>query len=803
MKVTKHFAAIPLAAIALLTSCDESMFSGSQTEAGTGTIVPIVSYDATVNGASGTRAVTEYTDITVKDLTLTLTYSETGETSTFAYNDFPTDKGFAVGKYKLTASYGDSEEEGFEKPAVYGETDFTVNEGKSTTVSLTAVPSKAMVGITFDDSALNYFTALEASLHSVGGQTVAYSTDETRYAYLIPGEVTLDVTFTKPNGQGATMEVAKFNTVAQHRYTVGIKLGDETGTGVGELGLTITFDETLEKEDVTVDISDEVLNAPAPEVTLSGVAEGETISMIVGSTLEEPVRIDIKSQSGIKSAVLTTTGKSTSLPTGWPAEIDLVTASDADQQTLTSLGFKNIGIFGKTELAHLAAFELTDVINNLPATAQDVDPVTFSLKVTDNNGKVASEKPLTFYVKIDDIELTIENIDGEVYNGQETVNVLAHFNGTNLASILKVSYLPNSGVYKETMISNIQQQSDDTESYIVSVVIPDDAQIPVKLKFNALNMSAVDLEIPTGTLPTVTVNENDVFAKSAWATVNSEADREATIEVSTNGTTYASANVTIEDGDYHVTGLTPGTTYYVRSKVGALPSEPVLMKTETATQIPGSDMESWSEQNSISKGACTWHYNNPSDPWYGSNSTSYQNVASTSYRSGTSAVGMSTDVHGNSYSAYIRTTGSRSTGYYNTPDNVYKGEMTLGDNNSGYTLTSRPSAVSFWYKYTAYKSGDQGLVEITVTNGENGVISFTKNLDPTDTFTQITTPVYTYSKGAAENVKIKIRFVSTATDSYLSSDCTNTVSKNLLSVGSELDAFIGSTLLIDDIELVY
>ena len=813
MKLTKQFAAIALAPLAMLASCDESMFSGDQTSAGTGTILPTVNYDATVLGAPGTRAVTEFTDITVNDLTLTLTNTDKGETQTYAYADFPTDKGFAVGKYKLVASYGDPEEEGFEKPAVYGEAEFTVNEGKSTYVSLTAAPSKAMVGVQFDSSALNYFTELKASLHSVGGQTLEYATSESRYAYLKAGEVTLDVTFTKPNGQGATMEVAKFNTVAQHRYTVGVKLGggDGTGSGVGDVEtITITFDETLEKEDVTVDISDEVINAPAPEVVLSGATAGETISMIVASSLAEPVRFDIKARAGIKSAVLTTTGNSAGLPAGWPAEIDLVSATAEQQQNLVNLGFKNIGVFGKDEAAHLAAFELTDVINkHLPATAQAADPVTFALKVTDKNGKVASEEPVSFNVKIDNIELTMSTIDDEVYSGQESVKVLADFNGTDLESILSVSYLAATGMYKATTISKIEQQADDNKKYVVSIVVPTDAKLPVSLRVNALNLPAVDLVIPTA--PTVTVIENDVFAKSAWVAVTGHgydvASGVISVEVSTDGNSYTEAQGTQEGSEFHLTDLTPGTAYYVRAKFGNLVSAPVSMTTETAAQIPGSDMESWTAQSKHLSTLwldCTWDYNDPREPWYGSNNTSFSKATYQSYRSGTDAVGKTEGINSSSTAAYIRTTGAATKSTDTTAgDGVWAGELWLGENKSGYELTSRPSAISFWYKYTAFNEGDKGLVEFTLMCGTKEIGKFTQELNATDSFTKITTPTYAYDRGSDKNVTISARFCSSATNDYLNKNGVNNLSSAGIMAGSRSDEFIGSVLVVDDIELVY
>lgn len=805
MKPINQFVAIAMVPMIMLTSCDESMFSGDQTSAGIGTIMPSVTYDATVKGAPGTRAVTEYSDITVNDLLLTLTHTDKGETTTYAYSEFPTDKGFAVGKYKMSASYGDPEEEGFEKPAVYGEVEFTVNEGKSTHVTLTAVPSKAMVGVEFDQSALDYFTDLKASLHSVGGQTIEYATTESRYAYLKPGEVTLDVTFTKPNGNGATMEVAKFNTVAQHRYKVSVKLGGgENGSGVGEVeSITITFDETLTQDDVTVDISDEVLNAPAPEVTLSGVNAGETISMISGDVLAEDVRFDIKSRSGIKSAVLTTTGNKAGIPEGWPTEIDLVSATAEQQQALTNLGFKNIGVFGKAKAAHLAAFDLKDFINNyLPSTAQNSDAVTFSLKVTDINGKTASDEPLSFSVKKDNIELTVETISGEVYSGQESVNVLAHFNGTTLASILKASYLAATGMYKETTISNITQKAEDKESYVVSIKVPSDAKIPVKLRVSASNQTAFDLEIPTGTRPTVTVNENDVFAKSAWVSVGSAVDGNVSVEVSTDGKSYVAAQSALDGEDYKIGGLTPGTQYYVRSKIGALPSDAVTMTTEVAAQIPNSDMEQWTTDKE-SSGFNSWTKYTPAS-WGTLNDWTFASKGSTCIRTAAVSIQSSSDCHQGNSAAVIRTVGWGVATTLNTTCNNYAaGALFLGSHGAtadsgsyGIDFASRPLAMKFWCKFSKHIDGESGVAEIELLDKDGQRIAYGSLNPDNDSYEQKTINL-TYVRHSAKATTLKVMFKSNSKSSLGKSDVSS------YNGGNTSTQPTGSLLYVDDIELVY
>ncbi|MCM1310272.1 MAG: DUF4493 domain-containing protein [Bacteroides sp.] len=800
-----------IAALGLLASCDEGMDLGDMT----GTILPDVKYDATVKGAPSARSnVSEFDQIKVEDLTLTLTSADGKHSEEFSAGNFPSDRGFAVGKYTLTASYGDADDEGFEKPAVYGETQLTVSEGKATRVELTAVPSKAMVGIVYDEAALNYFTELKASLHSVGGQTIEYSTSESRFAYLKPGEVTLDVTFTKPNGKGGTLEVAKFDAEAQHRYTLGIKLG---GDGAGEVsGLTVTFDETLTREDITVDISDELLSVPAPEVELSGVQPGETINQVSGSPLTTPVRVDIKARGGIKSAVLTTRGNDINLPEGWPTEIDLAAANASQQTLLESFGFKNIGIFNNP--GHLAAFELTEVINSLPSTAAGIAPITFELKVTDKNGKVASEEPLAFSVKVDDLSLTMEGIEGAAYDGAGSVDVLVKYNGTaDLTGLLQVKYLATSGQFKSTAISNVAAKEGQEGAYVVTIAVPADAQIPVVIVGNVGALTTDEVTVPAAPAPVVAVADNDVFAKQLYASISTEGysldGKEVTAEVATfNSATnsyanFSKATASLSGTDLHVSGLTPSTKHKIRVKVGALISNEVEITTEAAAQIPGADMESWTPQNFYGHlGAWTVSrdYNNPNEPWFGSNGTSFSKATYQSYRSCIDAVGMSDGHISGSTAAFVRTVGVETKTISKTPSSVWAGELTLGEDNTGYSLQSRPSAITFWYTYSDYDNqGDKGLAEITVTCNDVTVCEFSKQLDPTATFTKVTTPDFNYAGSNGKSIKVNIKFRSTATDNFLTSNNVNGLSSGGLGSGSASDAFLGSTLVVDDVELVY
>lgn len=809
MNQTKLTSLGALAALALLAACDEGMDFGDMT----GTIFPTVRYDATVVGAPGSRSVKEFSDLTVEDLTLTLTSADGKLSEEFSAAAFPVDRGFAIGKYTMTASYGDINDEGFEKPAVFGQAEFTVSEGKASQVALTAKPSKAMVSIAYDESLLNYMTSFSASLHSAGGQTISYSADETRYAYLKPGEITVDVTFTKPNGKGGTLEAAKFTAEAQHRYTLTVKLG---GGGAGEVSsLEIDFDETLEQETVDLDISDEILMIPAPEITLSGVLPGETLSLVQGSRLAEPLRVDINARGGIASAVLTTTGNSVNIPAEWPTEIDLAKASASEQETLKSFGFKNIGIFNNP--GHLAAFDLSAVIEKFPATDENAEPVTFALKVTDNNGKVASEEPLTFNVKIDKLALDLEAIEGYAYAGEETADVLVSYNGNrDIREAVTINYLATSGGMKPTEIVSVETYSRSSQIYQVSVKIHDDAQMPLILQAQTGDITTDDVEVPQATVPVVTCNENDVFAKNAWVKVSSEdydvATKQIAIEVKETNGKFVKVSGNQNGEEFHITGgLKPGTTYLLRAKLGALVSEAITITTEAAEQIPGGDMEEWGECPVTKKGSYSWTNYSLISPWAGFNNMTLSVTTERCQRSGGETLLRTDDNHSGNNAAIVRTVGWNASMATKQPSVQTAGELFLGtfsysgntpNPTYGTTFSSRPTALTFWYKYSEYKAGEKGLAEIKVLDAEGNVLGEgSATYGKQDSYVQATIPVIYTSARMAKAASIQVKFCSA--DGAVNSTNVPKLSTGALDISGWGQRCDGASFYIDDVELVY
>lgn len=789
---------VSAAALLLLAGCDESMFEG----AGTGSIAPFVTYDATVVGARGAGSRAEFSDLTVEDLTLSLTKADGSFSAEFPYGEFPQSQSFTVGKYTMTATYGDPSKEGFEAPAVFGSAEFTVNEGKTARVDLVAKPSKAMVGIKFDESLLDYMSELTASVRTAYN-TIAYAIDETRCVYTQPGQVAVDVTFTKPNGVKGELEAVSFQAEAQNRYNITVKLG---GNGAGSVeGISVVYEDATTEETVDLDISDEVLSIPAPEITISGAENGEVLSTVEGSALGSNPSMKIKAKGTIKSALLATTGNITEK--GWPEQIDLATASASQLATLETMGLKGATTFRNG--SKLAIIDFADVAKNIDPTAENAEPTMFSLTITDANGKVS--EPVGFGIKVDRLILTLSAIEGVEYKGGETVDVQMEYNGLEpLENVVKVQYLGESGTFHDTTIAKVVAASRATGLYTVSIVVPENAQHPLVFKASAGSVVTDEIEVPAAETPVLAISDNDVFARQLWASLSGNfdfANMPVQLKVSTDGVNFVKATGTLSGADYHITGgLSPATTYKVRAEVGDYISNAVTVTTEAAPQLENGNFDEWTSEK-ISQGAFQkdrWTKWTPAGPWATLNDLTLSKLSSTAVRSGAESTLADTGAHGGAYCAAVRTVGYGAATTFSASTDYAGGEIYLGSvsgttPNYGISFASRPSAVKFWWKLSAFNAGDEAQATVEVLDASGAVIASAQGTyGAAANFQEASMPL-TYVRNCAKAASLRIKFRSTTkTDSQLGSGDVNKISG-----GNTSQKFTGTTFYVDDVELVY
>lgn len=339
-------------------------------------------------------------------------------------------------------------------------------------------------------------------------------------------------------------------------------------------------------------------------------------------------------------------------------------------------------------------------------------------------------------------------------------------------------------------------------------------------RFGQTTESKFDMEIHPALfaeLPT----EGHIWAKRAEMKLKSDAAAEEVyIEYKPQGGDWQRATMeeisrNAEMVDCWVKNLNPAQEYVFRACVGNYKSiQEFTFTTEEAAQVPNRGFEDW-------------HYTRPKDvkywevyypclegetpAWSTMNSltTSEGGSGTKGYRyKANSGTLETTDCKSGAKAALIRTVGW---GSGNTAPavggsgwackNVTPGELCLGALDAAYGFVSRPTKISYYYKYVPKNSADWFEVTIVLKDADNQIIAervITRGGNVSNYTEEVVTLDYKKISKAA--------FIYIAFKSSGNSDCWSANKTNLsippmwnLSDGE----YVGSQLYIDDIELIY
>lgn len=737
---------------------------------------------------------------------------------------------FPVGAYELAVSYGTQGEEGFDKPYYYGTTQFGVRENEVTPVSVEATLANSMVSMVYTEAFLNYFRSYTTEILTSQGNTLTYDNDANEAAYVEPGNVEVFCSVVKPNGVSARLSAASFRAEARHHYIVTVDVAKEVGDAV----LTITFDSDLVNETVELDLSDEVLNAPAPTLKASGFTQGEPLTVVEGSAPAQPVRIVAQAKGALSHGILTTSSAWLNTQ-GWPGTVNLTTGDPTELALLNTLGLERNGF--EAAGSKMAMVEFTDLIKNLKYTDGGDNSSTFTLVVTDKYSKVSD--PVTFTVNVKELLLSISS-DQKIYDGETSYSFRMVYNGGS-ADAVTVQVKNSLGIWEKAEVTALEPVSDAEDTYNVTVKTAESGTVAIRVLAGSKTTEPLTV---TRSVPNhqVETPANYAYATHAYvglshldgtdATVDADA---AELQLSTDNIKFAKVNATHEGTIFSLTGLKPATTYYVRAKVGGRLCESKSFTTETATAIPNGDMETWSTSASgsnwkrmypgVSESASVWGTNNPLTTSQGSDyaycrisgtissSTSHSGTAAlirtVGWGSGNTATGSKGTSGACKYTdaGLLHLGSSRSTrpAGYGSDDNktnqTSTGPVTTDDLNLGISFASRPSALGFWYRYEPKNSADKGFAEIWVKDAAGNIVAQgTMNLDATKTYTFKQIPL-TYTAASAKGATLYVRFQSTNSMEYVKRTDSNFSGPGFANLSN--GTFMGSQLYIDDVTLEY
>ncbi|MDE6449558.1 MAG: DUF4493 domain-containing protein, partial [Muribaculaceae bacterium] len=458
----------------------------------------------------------------------------------------------------------------------------------------------SMISIKYTDGFTSYFGDYSVSVKSLAGkEAISYSKFDSEPVYVNPGNVELGVNVVKPNGQSLTIPVS---IVAKAKYHHNVTL-DVNGGNVGEAELVIVFDDTMDKENISIDLSQDLENIAEPTVTADGFAESP-VDIIAGCDPENPLTFTVKANGGIAKAVLETRS-TTLLEKGWPGTVDLMATPAATGTTMTALGFSETGMWHNPD--KMAVLDFTKVVPNIPYKDGINNQSTFTLTVTDRLSQESNVVTLTVNVE----KLEVEVVSNETLPYYETNMTFGlAYNGADPENRIAAEYKDHTGTWKRLAVGSITAKSRAMMNYVVNVSgLPSDAvygERDVLLRVLALNDKGTVMQTsPEWTVVrqkvpfSFTVNENDVFALRASGLVahdeKSVADFVASstpvLEMSTDGgANYSEYNYTVDGDRLKIEGLKSSTAYTARLKADGMNCRPVTFTTEAERQLPNAGM---------------------------------------------------------------------------------------------------------------------------------------------------------------------------------------------------------------------
>jgi len=515
--------------------------------------------------------------------------------------DFDPATKIPVGAYTMSAFYGDIDTEGFEKPFYLGETPVAVRDRENSSVEINCTLANVKVTVEYSDAFKKYFADYSTTIHSTGGEYIEFSKTETRAAYVKPGKITIQTHLKKQNGIESTFEPAAIpNAAARQHYKIKLDISDNNA---GEAQLNISFDETTETQPIKIDISDEVMVAPAPSFLLSGFESGVPVeAKEFNYPADKNVNISLTAKGGLAGCTLTTASRCLESK-GWPQEIDLLNMSQEQAETLHRLGLKIKG-FSETG-SKMGFIDFTELFTHLQIIESN-DQHLFSISAKDMHGKV-SESPVSLSVK--NLPLTFSLQEPEaVFVGSSSAIVPILYDGTD-ANLIKFSYLNAEG-HKVNCASSVLSSKENLYQIKISVKA---ANEPVKVEASLSG----GLKTTTASIPvltpefSITAEEYDIWAKKATVKLTATdpqyqeaVNRYAVLFANSSGQ-WIQASSTHKDNIYTISGLFPDTRYQIKGTCNSQQKNVnyhgnCTIHTEAAAGVPNGDFENLAQTINIS-----------------------------------------------------------------------------------------------------------------------------------------------------------------------------------------------------------
>ncbi len=323
------------------------------------------------------------------------------------------------------------------------------------------------------------------------------------------------------------------------------------------------------------------------------------------------------------------------------------------------------------------------------------------------------------------------------------------------------------------------------------------------------------------------ISELDVWATKIYdvkAEVTEGSPDRFVLEYSMDGNSWTQTSAKSINGNTlvfgTVSGFVPGSEYKLRLKYNDNEnsvSEPVTVTTESAMQVGNAGFEDWTELTYSYKvllgGTKSYTYY---QPWKDESSACWAQNSAVVMRTDVTAsnlpykssltVGCSKDAHSGERSAVIFTTNvDNFNTNFSAVGTTYAGDLWIGTTASkgnheseGHAFTSRPTALSFYYKFSP--KGSENFFAKVELKAQDGSVLFSKEITDgpaASEWTEYRIP-FEYAELRKKAASIYLQFKSSS-----SAKPDVNEGKKIELNGSEREAHVGSVLRIDDIKVEY
>lgn len=782
---------------------------------------------------------------TIDDFAICLTKEDGSYSKEWScLENIPSDATFDVGSYTLRAYSGDLGNEGFDSPFYEGETSFVIRDKETTPVEVICRLGHVKISICYTDAFCQYFSDYSTTVRSEGGKDVVFTKEESRDAYVRPGNISLKLNLTNQNGTSATYEPAKImNATARQHYIVTMDVSEGASAAI----LSVVFDSETEVQPITIDVSEEAMVAPAPYISFDGFSSGDVLNVQECEYAETGnVRATVTARGTIGGCTLMTESAYL-LSLGFPTEAELTSLTAEQQSLMESLGLEMRG-FGENR-DKIGYIDFTELVPFLQTVGGGETDHTFTLSAKDVNGKVS--EPVSFTIHSTPLSFTLQDIENVIL-GSTTADIPLIFSGKDAGQVQVLRCLA-SGMQESIPYEIVSQNGNE---YVLRISlnggnVPESVQAAYRgLRFS--EVKSIGIDVPTYVL---TCDESEVWSSRMTLHVEAEnAEYQSVIEeyirffYLANGTWKEMEAVKTSRG-YNISNLTNGTAYSLRGScltdLSDINNNVALdITTEDALSLPNAEFEDWTLwfSRTINKGGQygkiagwvqetellessnpdgwatvnvktlptspqtenTWYMQPSTLPTSGvsGNGVLLRNVAWDS--NGSTPARGSWGIKQSLESLTAPNISNRSAGKLFLGSYSYDHASGTEVYNEGIEFVSRPTKLTGYYKYTASGNDVNGILNITVehrTASGEVIVLATKDvaLMPTASYSAFEAAL-TYINTQYKATHLRIMFASSNNASYDQQE----ESANITTVAYKSEAVSrGSELCIDNLSLKY